>query len=37
MISPMDRPAFSTAEGSSSEGLERRISSRKTATPCMGS
>ena len=37
MISPMDRPAFSPAEGSSSEELAIVISSRKTATPCIGS
>ena len=37
MISPIDRPTFSLTEESSSEGLAIVISSRKTATPCMGS
>ena len=37
MISPIERPTFSPAEESSSEELVMVISSRKTATPCIGS
>ncbi len=37
MTSPVNRPSWSRAGGSSSDGAATVISSRKTATPCMGS